>query len=284
MASLALNGTLAVIKLLAGVAGHSTALVADAVESLGDIFGSAIVWGGLVIAARPADENHPYGHGKAEPLAALAVAALLIVAAAGIVVQCVAGIQSPQRTPAAYTLAVLLGVVVIKEAMYRYLSRTAQRIGSSAIVADAWHHRSDAITSMAAAIGISIALVGGEGYESADQWAALLACVVIVLNALRLVRQAINELMDATPDTLMHEGIEAAALEVSGARAIETVLVRKMGPQLYVDLHLEVDPDLAVLKAHAIGHDVKDAIMAKYSRVADVLVHVEPFGGCEREH
>ena len=274
--SLALNGSLTIVKLVTGIVGHSQALIADAIESLGDIFSSAIVWGGLVMASRPADEEHPYGHGKAEPLAALAVAAMLIGAAAIIAIQAVEGVRAPQESPAAYALVVLLAVVVIKETMYRYESRTARRIGSTAIIVDAWHHRSDALTSAVAAGGITIALVGGERYAAADDWAALAACLVIALNGLKFARSAVNELMDTTPDTTLVDSIQTVALEAEGAEFVEKVLVRKMGPSLYVDLHLEVDPGLTVSRAHEIAHAVKDMIIARWPQVADVLVHIEP--------
>ena len=277
--SLALNGGLALIKLVAGFAGNSYALIADAVESLGDIFSSLIVWGGLAIAAKPADRNHPYGHGKAEPLAALAVALMLILAAAGIASQAVREIQSPGDAPAAFTLIVLLGVIVVKETMYRYEYGVARRTGSTAIHVDAWHHRSDALTSAAAAVGIAIALIGGKGYEAADDWAALVACAVIVFNGSRFARTAVRELMDTTPDTTLADAIQTTAVTVDGARLVEKVLIRKMGPRVYIDLHLEVDPELSVRRAHRIGHDVKDRIMAQWPQVADVLVHVEPHGG-----
>ena len=279
--SLALNGALALVKLVAGFAGNSYALIADAIESLGDIFSSAIVWGGLVIAAKPADRDHPYGHGKAEPLAALAVAIMLIGAAVGIAVQAVHEIRESHHAPAAFTLVVLLIVVVIKESMYRYESRIATRIESTAIHLDAWHHRSDAITSAAAAVGITISLIGGEGYETADDWAALIACVVIVVTGVRFARPAIRELMDTSPETALPDAIQAAAVEVDEARFVEKVLIRKMGPRLYVDLHLEVDPEMSVRHAHDVAHEVKDQIMGRWPEVADVLVHIEPHSGTD---
>lgn len=274
--SLGLNGSLAVVKLVCGIAGNSYALVADAIESMGDIFSSAIVWSGLVIASRPADANHPYGHGKAEPLAALFVALMLAAAAAMIATLAIHEIRTPHSTPATYTLFVLLGVVAIKETMYRYEARAARKSGSTAVLVDAWHHRSDAITSAAAAIGITIALIGGPGYEPADDWAALAACGIILVNAVHFVRTAVGELMDTKPEAVFVEAIQTAALKVEGARYVEKVLIRKMGPQLYVDLHLEVDPDLPVREAHRIAHLVKDSIMASRREVADVLVHIEP--------
>ncbi|MCO6435647.1 MAG: cation transporter [Phycisphaerae bacterium] len=274
--SVAFNGALALIKLAAGVLGHSAALVADSVESLADIFSSAIVWGGLVLAAKPADDDHPYGHGKAEPLAALAVAIMLLLAAVGIGLGAVREILLPGVVPAWYTLVVLIGVIALKEIFYRYQVGVGKRIGSVAVRADAWHHRSDALTSAAAAVGIAIALIGGPAYASADDWAALLACSIIVINGLNFARVAVAELMDTMPETAVVNGVHDVCHAVEGAELVEKVLVRKMGPRLYVDLHLEVDPEMSVRRAHVIAHEVKDAIMQRWPAVADVLVHVEP--------
>jgi len=274
--SLALNTGLAAVKLVCGLVGNSYALVADAIESLGDIFSTAIVRAGLVIAARPADDNHPYGHGKAEPLAALLVAAMLLAAAATIVISAIHEIRTPHHTPAWYTLVVLLVVAPLKEAMYRFEFRVARAISSTALCVDAWHHRSDALTSAAAAIGITIALIGGPGYEPADDWAALLACLVITVNGVKFARSAIEELMDTSPAAGVADSIREVALKVAGARAVEKLVIRKVGPRLFVDMHLEVGPDLTVRQGHAIAHAVKDAILGKMPTVADVLVHVEP--------
>ncbi len=274
--SVAINGALAVVKLVTGMVGNSYALVADAIESLGDIFASAIVWGGLVIAARPADENHPYGHGKAEPLAALAVALMLVGAAVVIATAAVKEIHTSHHAPAPYTLVVLIVVIIIKETMYRYEVRVGRKANSTAVIVDAWHHRSDALTSAAAAIGITVSLIGGVGYEAADDWAALVACSVIVVNACNFARMAVYELMDTTPSTSLIEAIQAAAVEVERAAFVEKVLIRKMGPMMYVDLHLEVDPDMTVHDAHETAHEVKNLIMARWPRIADVLVHIEP--------
>lgn len=277
--SLSVNVTLAVVKLVCGIAGHSYALVADAVESLGDVLSSVVVRAGLVIAARPADSGHPYGHGKAEPLAALAVSAMLLAAAATIAIGAINEIRTPHRTPAPFTLAVLIAVVVVKEAMYRYEVRASRVARSSSLLADAWHHRSDALTSAAAAGGITIALVGGPGYETADDWAALVACGVIVVNGILFARTSIQELMDAAPAESLLDGIAAVALSVDGARAVEKALIRKAGPHYYVDLHLEVDSLLTVREGHDVAHRVKDAIIARQPGVTDVLVHVEPYEG-----
>ena len=270
------NAGLALIKLVAGILGNSYALIADAIESLGDLLSTAIMWGGLVIASRPPDENHAYGHGKAESLATLSVAIMLLLAATTIAFQAIREIRTPHFAPAPFTLAVLLAVVVIKEGMYRFQFGAGQRMDSTVVKADAWHHRSDAITSAAAGIGIAIALAGGPGYESADDWAALAACGVILYNGANFSRTAIAELMDTTPELPLLDAIRRSALTVDGAHFVEKLLVRKMGHRLYVDLHLEVNPHMTVEKSHDIARAVKDAIRHDHKQVADVLVHVEP--------
>ena len=236
---LVVNVALAITKLLAGLLGHSYALVADAVESLADVFGSIVVWSGLRISARPADHDHPYGHGKAEALAALFVALMLFAAAIGIAIQSIREIIRPQHGPAAYTLWVLLGVVAIKEGMFRFVRRAARAESSDVVLADAWHHRSDAITSAAAAVGISIALIGGEGYEPADDWAALFASAVIVVNAARLTSAPLHELMDAEPTEIVSR-VRLIASDVPGVAGVEKVFARKSGTRHWVDMHVEV--------------------------------------------
>lgn len=271
------NATLAMVKLVTGVVGNSYALIADAVESSADILSSLIVWSGLRIAAAPADENHPYGHGKAEPLAGVVVALALIGAGIGIAIEAVREIITPHHPPAPYTLWVLLGVVAVKETMFRRVHRVGQSIHSGAVLLDAWHHRSDAFTSAAAAIGIAVALIGGKGYEPADDWAALFASGVILVNAVMLIRRPLAELMDVR-QTGLDEAVRSAARKVDGVRGVEKIFCRKSGMSFLVDLHLEVDPELTVRAAHDIAHEVKDAIRQANPSVLDVLIHVEPVG------
>ena len=273
---LAINAVLAVAKMFAGIFGHSHALIADAVESFADIFSSIIVWRALVVAAAPADENHPYGHGKAEPLAAAVVATMLLLAAAGIGFKSLQEIYAPHHGPEPFTLLVLIAVVVIKEALFRFVHREASSLESSVVRSDAWHHRSDAITSLAAAIGITVALIGGEAYAGADEVAAIVAAGIIAWNGWRLLRPAMDELMDTVPDPAISGRIREIAESVHEVQAVEKCLVRKMGYQLFVDMHLEVDPRLTVERAHQIAHAVKDAIRRKLPIVHDVLVHIEP--------
>ena len=273
---LAVNLVLATTKLLAGIFGHSHALVADAVESLADVFSSVIVWRGLVVAAEPPDADHPYGHGKAEPLAAAAVSAMLLIAAGWIVAQALQEIAEPHQTPAPFTLAVLALVIVIKESLFRFVLRESASVQSSAVRTDAWHHRSDAITSFAAAVGITVSLIGGPGYESADDWAAIAAACVIAWNGWRLMRPALNDLMDSSPNQDVVDRIRSVAESVAGVGAVEKCLVRKMGYQYQVDMHVEVDPQMTVQRSHEIAHDVKNKVCGDLPTVRDVLVHIEP--------
>lgn len=273
---MAINILLALVKITAGIFGNAYALIADGIESTLDIGGSAVIWGGLKFAARPPDETHPYGHGKAEPIAAIVVAVGVIIAAGGLAVQSVREILVPHHAPAPWTLVVLIVVVLVKEILYRSVIRIGRDVESTALQTDAWHHRSDALTSIAAFIGISIALVGGEGWEPADDWAALLACGLIAFNGYRLLSPALHEIMDTAPRGDVNEKIRAAAAQVPGVVEIEKTLVRKMGLRFYVDLHLRVDGEISVTAGHDIAHDVKSAIRATEPRIADVLVHVEP--------
>ncbi len=271
-----INVVLAIAKIAAGLLGNSYVLIADGIESALDIGGSAVIWGGLKFAARPPDETHPYGHGKAEPIAAVVVALGVIVAAIGLGVESVREIFTPHHGPAPWTLAVLIVIVVVKELLYRTVIRIGRNVESTAVQTDAWHHRADALTSIAAFTGILIALIGGEGWESADDWAALFACGLIAFNGYRLLSPALHEIMDTAPRGDLNEKIRAAAAHVAGVVEIEKSLVRKMGLHFYVDLHLRVDGAISVRAGHDIAHEVKSAIRATEPRIADVLVHVEP--------
>ena len=273
---LTVNALLAIIKLAAGLVGHSNALVADAVESIADILSSLVVWRALVVASAPADADHPYGHGKAEPLAAATVATLLLLAAVGITVQAIRELFEPKQGPAPFTLLVLLVVVAIKEGLFRFVLHEGKTIESSAVLSDAWHHRSDVITSIAAAIGISIAVIGGKGYVSADAIAAVVAAGLIAWNGWRLLRPALDELMDTAPNRAITEEIVEIAQSTPAAQRIEKCVVRKMGYRYFVDMHVEVDPQMTVQDAHLVAHQIKDAVRSKLPQVADVLVHIEP--------
>jgi cation diffusion facilitator family transporter len=273
---LAVNVALAVAKFLAGFFGHSQALIADAVESLADIFSSIIVWRGVVVAETPPDEDHPYGHGKAEPLAAAIVSAMLLLAAGMIAYHSLHGLIEPRVAPSAWTLIILVVVIVVKGVLFRYVLHESNHVESPALKTDAWHHRADAITSTAAFIGISIALIGGKGYENADNWAALAAACVIALNGWRLLLPAFNDLMDRSPDREVIEHIKKIAATIPGVERVEKCFVRKMGYHLYADMHVEVNPEMTVVRSHEIAHAVKDKVRAQIPAVSDVLVHIEP--------
>ena len=273
---MAVNLIFAAAKILGGVFGNAYVLIADGMESALDVAGSFIIWGGLKFAARPPDETHPYGHGKAEPIAAVIVAFGVLVAALGLAVQSVREILVPHHGPAPFTLVILIVVIVVKEILFRYANRIGRHAESTAIQTDAWHHRSDALTSAAAFVGISIALIGGERWQSADDWAAIFACVVIAANGIRLLRPAVYEIMDTAPRGQIVDLVAEAATSVPGVVRIDKNLVRKMGLSFYVDLHVQVDGKISVREGHYIAHAVKRAIQERDARIADVLVHIEP--------
>jgi cation diffusion facilitator family transporter len=270
------NAVLALVKGVAGVLGHSFALVADAIESLADIGGSAVVWGGLWVAAQDADDDHPYGHGKAESLAAMAVGVLLLAAAIGIMVHGIRGILAPGEAPAAWTLVVLAGVIVTKEWLFRRVLQVSDHLGSTAVMADAWHHRSDALSSLAAFVGIATAVVAGPGWAWADDAAALVAAVIIAINGWRIVRPAVYELMDGAPDPSILRRVRAAAAAVDGVERTEKLLARKVGTGYFVDLHVHADPAMSLHAAHLLSGLVKSAIRRAVPAVENVLVHMEP--------
>ena len=264
------------IKGFCGYIGHSFALIADATESGADVLSSTLLWIGLRIALKQPDEEHPYGHGKAEPLAAVVISLFLIGAALWIGFHSIVFINTPHELPEKFTLWVLVIVIIIKETMFRYVLSVGKKINSAAVKADAHHHRSDVITSIAAFIGITIALIGGKGYEGADDWAALIASGLILYNAIRLLRPALAEIMDAAPSNEIVQKVRELAATVPMVRGIEKCYVRKMGFDYFVDIHIEVDGQLSVTEGHRIAHLVKDTILKSSLRVTDVLIHVEP--------
>ncbi|HEU4722234.1 MAG TPA: cation diffusion facilitator family transporter [Gemmatimonadaceae bacterium] len=271
------NTSLAMTKLIAGLVGNSYALVADAVESTADVLSSVIVWGGLRVAGRSPDERHPFGYGKAESLAAAVVALMLFGAAVGIGLQAIEEIRTPHHTPAPWTLAVLVAVVAVKAVLSRRVRDIGSTIGSSAVKADASHHMSDAITSTAAFIGISVALWGGPGWESADDWAALLASGIILYNGVAMLRPAVADLLDQMPGADIVEPVRRAAESVEGVLATEKLAVRKTGLTYRVTIHVQTDPEMPLREAHVLSGKVKGAIRRSVPQVDSVLVHMEPF-------
>ncbi len=274
--SIVVNLCLALIKGTAGFAGNSHALIADAAESLTDVLSSIFVLFGIKYAALPPDENHPYGHGKAEPLIAFVIGGFLILVALGIGYQAVVNIGRPQELPETYTLWILVGVICVKEILFRFVSKRSKELESSALFADAWHHRADAITSIIAFVGISIAIYMGKGFEAADDWAALFASILIVFNAIIIFKPAMRELMDEHLYEEKIAQIRILAQEVDGVIDTEKCFMRKVGTRFHVDLHLVVDGDISVRAGHDIAHALKRHIQTTMPEVLDVLIHVEP--------
>jgi cation diffusion facilitator family transporter len=275
-AGVGLNLLLGIAKLAGGIWGHSYALVADAAESLLDTLSSLLVWAGFRVAAKPPDAEHPYGHGKASAVAGLFVAGTVFVAAAGIAWQSVHEIITPHHGPHWLTLPLLAVVVALKEFFSRRMLRLDAQFGATALKAEAWHHRSDAITSAAAFIGIAIGVIGGPGYEAADDWAALLACALIAVNGVGIARGALGEIMDTAVPLEMETEIRRLAGAVAGVRYVEKCRVLRSGLSLLVDIHVHVDGALTVREGHAIAHAVKDALIAAPLTISDVAVHIEP--------
>jgi cation diffusion facilitator family transporter len=272
------NAGLAAAKLVAGIVGNTYALVADAAESAADVFSSLVVWGGLHVAEREPDEKYPFGYGKAEALAAATVATMLLGAGIGIGVQALREIRTPHHAPAPWTLAVLVATVLVKVALSRHVHAIGAEIRSAAVRADAWHHMSDAVTSAAAFLGIAIALVGGPGWESADDWAALAASAAIAWNGVSMLRPALADLMDRAVDAGTIAAIRGAAEGVPGVLAIEKLAVRKTGLSYEVLIHVHADPSMTLHDAHALGGLVKATLQRDVPAVRAVLVHMEPYG------
>ncbi len=270
------SAVLATVKIVAGVVGNAYVLIADGIESVLDIFSSLVVLGSLRLSASEPNERFPFGYGRIEPLGALVVSLILIGAAITIAIESVREINLPRHAPATFTLVVLLGVIAAKEFMFRFLVKAGEEIGSTAVRSDAWHHRSDAITSAAAFIGISIALLGGPGYESADDWAAIAACLVIGFNGIRLFRTALLEVLDVAAPSEIEQKIRDIAASPPGVARVEKCRVRKSGLGYFIEIHVEVKGDMTVRDGHRIAHEVKDALMASELGVFDVLVHIEP--------
>lgn len=273
-----MNLGLAAIKGGVGILGNSYALVADSVESLGDVVISGCTLIGIRISVAPPDDSHPYGHGKAEPIAAI-VGGMVLMGSATLITWLSWGqIHAPASPPAEFTLPVLAGIVVIKEILFRFVHRVSKEVESTALTIDAWHHRSDALTSMAALFGIALALYGGPRFMFADKWAAIITGATVAINAIRLVWPAILELMDTAPAINWTDIVRKTAMELPNISQIQRVKSRKMGLVYYIDIHMHVDPLMTVRDSHALAHALKDQLIKNDIRISDALIHVEPNG------
>ena len=268
---------LVALKMTVGIVGQSEAVLADAIESCGDVISTVLLIIAFSYSRKPADQRHPYGHGKIEPLASFIVVLLLVGAAFIIGFRSVTGIfYSDGNVPKTFTLYFLIGVILYKETMYQIIISKANKLNSSAMRADAWHHRSDAITSLAALIGVGIAVIGGPKYASADSWAALLGCIVILYNAYKMFIPIVGEILDENSYPELEKEIFDISRSVEGVIYVEKAFIRKSGLKYLVDMHLIVDGNISVLEGHYISHVVKDKIMAEKDDVQDVLIHIEP--------
>jgi cation diffusion facilitator family transporter len=274
--SIAGNTSLALIKGLTGVFGNSFALIADAIESVTDIFASFLVLFGLKYANRPADKNHPYGHGRAEPLITFLVVGFLFTSATIIAYKSIENIGTPHELPEIWTLFVLAPLIIWKEISFRLVMKKAMVTNSSSLKADAWHHRSDAITSIAAFIGISIALLLGKGYEASDDWAALFASGFILYNSYKIFRPALGEIMDEHLYDDLVADIRAVSISVDGIVGTEKCFIRKAGMKYHVDLHAMVDAEITVKQGHEIAHKLKDTLRSVIPQLGHILIHIEP--------
>lgn len=270
------NFLLALIKALAGLFGNSFALIADSIESTTDIFASILVLFGLKLSTRPPDDNHPYGHGKVEPLVTFMVVGFLVISATIIAYESIQNINSPQVAPESFTLIVLAIIIAWKEISYRIVARAGKETNSTSLKADAWHHRSDAITSLIAFIGISIAIFFGSGYETADDWAALIASGFIIYNAYLIFRPALSEIMDEHLYDNLVDKIRLISSGVEGVVDTEKCYVRKSGLNYLIDLHLVVDGNISVKEGHKISHNLKEVLQQQIPEISDVLIHIEP--------
>ena len=270
------NTCLAIIKVLAGFFGNSYALIADAIESTTDIFASFLVLFGIKYSNRPADKNHPYGHGRAEPLITFLVVGFLITSATVIAYESIINIRTPHQLPKTWTLIILGAIIIWKEYSFRLVMKRSVQTNSSSLRADAWHHRSDAITSVAAFIGISIALILGNGYEAADDWAALFASGFILYNSYLIFRPALGEIMDEHLYDDLIAQIRVVSLQVDGIIDTEKCFIRKAGMQYHVDLHATVESNITVKEGHDLAHKLKDTLREKIPELGHVLIHVEP--------
>lgn len=273
-----INVGLAVFKISAGILGNSFALVADGIESSADIISSLVVIMGLVIASKPPDKEHPYGHGKAESLAGLIVSLALIFAAIFIAWNSIKEIRNPEALPPHWlTLAALIIVIVVKEWLFRLVNKQGQSDNSTALKSDAWHHRSDAITSAACFIGILIAVIGGTKYAGADDWAALVACLIIGYNGWTLMIPALQEIMDGAVPEPEANPFHKIAVSVEGVLFVEKFRLRKSGIEYQADIHAQVDPLISVVEGHNIAHKLRNALTTYDPRLTDISVHIEPY-------
>ncbi len=274
--SVAVSGALAVSKLLIGWMAGSAAVIADGFESAGDVVGSSIVLLGLMAAARPPDDEHPYGHGRFEILSGLAVGVLLAAAGAGICVHAVENLSAPREVPAAYGVWPLIVSIVLKTGLSTLKFRYGRRTRSGALVADAWNDAVDILSGTVALIALGLTLLDPVRLLHADQYGGFVVGLIVVFTGARIIRETSMQLVDTMPDSGLMSQIRTVALAVPGVQGVEKCYARKTGFEYHVDLHLEVDPEITVRESHDIATEVRIRLKENLDFIADVLVHVEP--------
>jgi cation diffusion facilitator family transporter len=270
------SGALAVIKIAAGISGHSTAVVADGLESAADVIASGFVLFGLTLASKPADDNHPYGHGRVETLTGLLIGLVLMVGGALISWNSIRRVGLPHEPLAAFVVWPLLISIAAKTALASLKFRYGRKLQSDALTADAWNDATDTISAIAALIAVGLTLLDRLRFAEADRYGGFVVGLIVISAGIRVARQTAMQLMDTMPDARLIGQIREAAFAVPGVRGVEKCFARKTGFKYHVDLHLEVDPEMTVRQSHELAHEVRMHIRERLDWVADVLVHVEP--------
>jgi cation diffusion facilitator family transporter len=275
-AGMIVSGLLAVVKIAVGLAGHSTAVVADGLESGGDVFASGFVLLALTLAAKPADENHPYGHGRVETLTGLLIG--LVLTAGGALISYVSfeRLGQPRQPLAFYVVWPLALSLAAKTGLAGFKFHYGRKLKSAALVADAWNDAMDTLSAVAALIAVGLTLSDPVRYLDADRWGGFVVGLIVIAAGARVAHDTAMQLMDTMPDDDLMNQIRLTAAGVPGVRGVEKCYARKTGLQYHVDLHLEVDPNLTVRQSHQIAHEVRQRVTKTLDWVADVLVHVEP--------
>jgi cation diffusion facilitator family transporter len=270
------SGALAVIKIVAGVSGHSTAVVADGLESAADVIASGFVLFGLTLAAKPADDNHPYGHGRVETLTGLLIGLVLLVGGALISWNSIRRVGQPHEPLAAFVVWPLLISLAAKAGLASLKFRYGRKLQSDALTADAWNDATDTISAIAALIAVGLTLRDSVRFAEADRYGGFVVGLIVIAAGIRVTRETAMQLMDTMPDARLIGQIREAAFAVPGVRGVEKCFARKTGFKYHVDLHLEVDPEMTVRRSHELAQAVRVHIRERLDWVADVLVHVEP--------
>jgi cation diffusion facilitator family transporter len=270
------SAALAAMKIVAGMSGHSTAVVADGLESASDVIASGFVLFGLTLAAKPADENHPYGHGRVETLTGLLIGVVLLAGGAAISWSSISRVGQPHEHLASFVIWPLVISLAAKTGLATLKFRYGRKLGSEALIADAWNDAMDTISAIAALAAVGLTLSDSVRFAEADRYGGFVVGLIVVSAGIRVVRETTMQLIDTMPDAQLIHQIREAAAAVEGVRGVEKCFARKTGFKYHVDLHLEVDPDMTVRRSHQLAHEVQLHIREHLAWVADVLVHVEP--------